>query len=74
MLELSLNLKKCVRNFERSEKILTHFFEFKVDSNIRVASIVLYTTHISHRNVSTLISLGRSWWTVHMSITNARVS
>ena len=32
------------------------------------------STHISHRNVSTLISLGRSWWTVHMSITNARAS
>ena len=44
MSELSLNLKKCVRIFERSEKILTHFFEFKVDSDIRVASIEIYTT------------------------------
>ena len=47
MLELSLNLKKCIRIFERSEKILMRFFEFKVDSNIRVTSIVLYTTRVT---------------------------
>ena len=46
LLELSLNLKKCIRIFERSEKILMHFFEFKVDSNNRVASIEIYTTHL----------------------------
>ena len=44
LLELSLNLKKCIRIFERSEKILMRFFEFKVDSNNRVASIEIYTT------------------------------
>ena len=47
LLELSLNLKKCIRIFERSEKILMLFFEFKVDSNNRVASIEIYTTYES---------------------------
>ena len=42
MLELGLNLKKCIRFCERSEKNLMHFFEFKADSNIGCA-LLFYT-------------------------------
>ena len=42
VLELSLNLKNCIRICERSEQILMHFFDFKVDSNTGV-NIVFYT-------------------------------
>ena len=45
MLESSLNSKKCVRIFSLRSKILTHFFKFKLDSNIKVVVIVLYTTY-----------------------------
>ena len=42
MLELGLNLKKCIRFCKRSEKNLMHFFEFKADSNIGCA-LLFYT-------------------------------
>ena len=42
MLELGLNLKKCIRFCERSEQNLMHFFEFKADSNIGCA-LLFYT-------------------------------
>ena len=45
MLESSLNSKNCVRIFSLRSKILTHFFKFKLDSNIKVVVIVLYTTY-----------------------------
>ena len=45
LLESTLNSKKCIRIFSLRSKILMHFFKFKLNSNNKVASIVLYTTY-----------------------------
>ena len=45
MLESTLNSKNRIRIFSLRSKILMHFFKFKLNSNIKVASIALYTTY-----------------------------
>ena len=43
--ESTLNSKKCIRICSLRSQILMHFFKFKLNSNDRFQSSVLYTTY-----------------------------